>query len=120
MKGRLIANGILSLVWTVIFIIIISLFISAVKDVEVDANGHAKHVSGATASKFAGAGLLWAILVIVGIAQLVMGIVTLSTEKSEHAKGLTIASGILAILAGAFGAGCIVSFIAAKKVSDAG
>jgi hypothetical protein len=46
-----------------------------------------------------------------------MGIITLSMEKHEKVIGLTIASGIIAILGGLFIVNAIVSFIAVFQIS---
>lgn len=115
MRGRLITNGVLSIFASITLIIYISMIMKTTIDVIFNENvdnihehindiqmNYAVIISGAFYSIF-------------HLASLIMGIITLSLEKHKNAKGLTMASGILAILGGCFFAGTIVSFIGVAK-----
>ena len=123
MKGRLITNGVLSLLASVFALIAFALLVSMSGEKHYDNlnqwnTAHEKDVKG----KIGVSVLLLLAAGALMFASFIMGIVTLSTEKSEHARGLTIASGILGILSGFFGAGiagCIVSFIGVYKINKA-
>ena len=111
MKGKLITNGVLSLLSMIGLILMVLFFMKTANAIN---NGEDSEV---VAERFLKMLLLGsALLGIFGIASLVMGIVTLAT-MGENKSGLVIASGILCILGGALGINAIVSFIAASKVS---
>ena len=105
MKGKLITNGILSLLTLLGTILSIIWIIQETKSTTMsDGYGHL-------------------IILVVGlpmsimsrIASLVMGIITLATKSNAGDKrGITTASGVLGILGGLYGVNAIVSFIAAK------
>ena len=111
MKGKLITNGVLSLVWLVGIIMII-VALTKVKTEVVQTN------FGTLAVKTFQVSDAWywlggiVIITISGLTSFIMGIVTLA---SKNKSGLAIASGVIAILSGLFGINSIVSFIAASK-----
>ncbi|NQZ66282.1 MAG: hypothetical protein HRT99_03645 [Mycoplasmatales bacterium] len=98
MKSRLITNGILNIIIsTIIFIGIIIDFVGEPKGFRV---------------------VFQFILSSIYIASLIMGIVTLAMKRHPSAKGLTISSGILAIL-GFIPVSCaVVSFIGVHKINS--
>ena len=117
MKARLITNGILSIVSSVLIIIFIVITVRTIGNLVNNINqGSSQQQAINNIQKSLGVSLgFLAFMWITGITSLVMGIVTLAMEKSENARGLTIASGIIAILGGLFFVGAIVSFIGAYK-----
>ncbi len=127
MKGRLITNGVLSLVANILAFVSIILLISAMgeisKHTNVDENGVRQLDPGYEGEDvlgiIAGGTLLFWVSWLIVFATIIMGIVTLSMHKREEVRDLTITSGILAILSGIpfVGiAGAIVSFIGAYKI----
>ena len=111
MKGKLITNGILSIVWFIGFIMMM-VAVANVKNEVVQTPYGIAIVKTASLSDawYWLAGL--SIFIISGIASFVMGIVTLA---SKNKSGLAVASGVIAILSGLFGVNSIVSFIGASK-----
>lgn len=112
MKGKLITNGILSIIWLagiIMMIVALSNIATETVDTTYGTIAVVKTVSVGDAWYWLG-GIT--IVAISGIASLIMGIITLA---SKNKTGLSIASGVLAILGGAFGVNAIVSFIAASK-----
>ena len=119
MRGRLLTNGILSLVGLILFIVIVVL---KVEIIELN-NSNPMHTwnqqdyANAVNSDnlFPVYAAMLSILILVNIATFVMGIITLSMRKHDGARGLTIASGILGIFSGMLGVGAIISFIGFEK-----
>ncbi|NQZ66403.1 MAG: hypothetical protein HRT99_04305 [Mycoplasmatales bacterium] len=102
MKYRLITNGILNLVTSSLVIIIVTLLtLFFVSDMPMEVILHFIVIQYLTA-----------------IASVTMGIVTLSMKKHSSVFGLSIASGVLAILNGIPIAGAVVSFIAVHKINS--
>ena len=122
MRGRLITNGILSLgflIGVIIYLVLKSKYSDPVWQMNhldwvnqhIDASSTL--ASGKTMLRMPF--MSYAAVLLFLISSFVMGIVTLSMAKHESARGITIASGVLAILGGVMGAGAIVSFIGAYK-----
>lgn len=125
MKGRFIANGVLSIIEFIGFVMFIAGVVSAAKEETQTSTytvynyGYGSYYSSDPDSHtwrdlgYAIAGIIiWSIS---AFASCVMGIVTLAMINSAQQKGLGIASGVLAVLGGAIGVNAIVSFIGAKK-----
>ena len=119
MRGRLITNGILSLgvlIGAIIYWVLKSRYSSPVWQAgNIDWVRENMWSNNAAMPMFRMPFMSYSAIIFFFIASFVMGIVTLSMAKHENARGLTIASGVLAILGGVIGAGAIVSFIAAYK-----
>ncbi|NQZ66283.1 MAG: hypothetical protein HRT99_03650 [Mycoplasmatales bacterium] len=97
MKNRLITNGIINLIMT---ILLLTLIAGALFDMSSSLMSNIVKIFGAFS-----------------LPSLIMGIVTLAMKRHPSAKGLTIASGILGILSIPF-AGAIVSFIGVHKINS--
>ena len=112
MKGKLITNGVLSLLSMIGLILMVSFSIkSSTKAINTGEYSEAD-IRRLSVMFSLCCFEFWSLK----IASLVMGIVTLST-MGKNKSGLVIASGVLGILGGVFGSNAVVSFIAASKVS---
>ncbi len=125
MKGRLITNGVLSLIATICVIAVVAIAIAAAgsaQHTETDPWGRTIRSYNGNGDKVVVAGWLWILSGFATIAAFVMGIVTLAMQKHQNVRGLTITSGVLGILTWIpfIGiAAVIVSFIGAYKIGDA-
>ena len=123
MRARLITNGALSVITSILWIIsIVSLYksvTSTVSFINSDDNGSALLTSFSEPSSGAifSFAISYFLIFITWFVNVIMGIITLSMEKHEKVIGLTIASGIIAILGGLFIVNAIVSFIAVFQIS---
>ena len=114
MKGRLLTNGILSIIGLILFIILIIIVIDVKKIQYNDGyQGVLKAVNTGVSYT-----VILVSMIFVNIAAFIMGIITLSMKKSPDASGLTITSGILGIFSGLLGIGAIVSFIGFAKAKN--
>ena len=111
MKGKLITNGVLSLLSMIGLILMVSFSIKSTKAINTGEYSEAD-IRRLSVMFSLCCFEFWSLK----IASLVMGIVTLST-MGKNKSGLVIASGVLGILGGVFGSNAVVSFIAASKVS---
>ena len=125
MRGRLIANMILQLLSSILFILFISNFVKSIQDVVDDypiynhnndffSYSYTSHRHNALNGSWLIYLWLW---ITVNLPTFIMGIVTLAMQKDPKVRGLTIASGILGILSGGFFSGFIVSLLAVIKTS---
>lgn len=112
MRGRLLTNGILSIAAVVFWVIAIVSLVKAAQHTTYDSIDNRYYVTKEASGGLVSFGISYLFIFGLWIANLVMGIVTLAMPKNDSVRGLTIASGVLAILGGVFGVNAIVSFIA--------